>query len=87
MIVSARGRNSDDAVFEDLERCGRWPAVYGRSRGTSNDIGRGSSGEKSCGGLFGGRVAGLSGIWKYLVVRGSSIVETDAMDLVRVGGW
>ncbi len=39
------------------------------------------------GGLEGGSVAGLRGMWKYLGCFGRSIVEIDVRDLVLVGAW
>ena len=39
------------------------------------------------GGLEGGIVAGLRGMWKYFGCFGRSIVEIDASDFVLVGAW
>ena len=90
-FCSERGKNSDDAVFEDLDTLGLYPkpALFGRTRwwlGTSSDIGLENWGDIGCGGLFGGSETGLIGIWKYLVVFGKSIVDTEATDFVCVGG-
>lgn len=51
-----------------------------------NDTGLVFSGDKGTGGLLGGIVIGLSGIWKYLVVLGRSMVAIEAIDFVWVGG-
>lgn len=89
------GRNSDEAVLEDRDNCGRWDfsacdfrdsRVESRSQvGCVKDIGRVLSGDNGAGGLLGGIVIGLSGIWKYLVVFGRSIVAMEATDFVCVG--
>lgn len=81
-------------MFEDLESCGRWvftcdsrgPCGEPYSRvGWSKDIGLALKGE-SRGGLEGGSVVGLIGMWKYFVVLGKSMVAIGARDLVCVGG-
>lgn len=95
---SVMDKNSEEAVLEDrdnrgrcdLRGCGsRDSCEDSRSRVESsyvNDIGLLLSGDNSAGGLLGGTVIGLSGIWKYFVVRGRSMVAIGATDFVCVGG-
>jgi hypothetical protein len=83
---SERGRNSEEAVLEERESWGRWPFHVGGLREMSNETGRPGSGDSSGGGLLGGSVVGLIGMWKYLVVLGKSTVDTEVNDLVWVGG-
>ena len=96
MGCSDMGRNSDEAVLDDLDKRGRWVRTNddrgacdeSLSRlGWSKDIGRVVRGDMGGGGLEGGIVIGLRGIWKYFVVLGRSTVVKGATALVWVGGW
>jgi hypothetical protein len=49
-------------------------------------MGRITIGDKGGGGLAGGTVAGLNGMWKYLVVLGKSTVAIGAIHFMCVGG-
>ena len=59
LMLSESGRNSEEAVFEDRESCGRWPLV---GRGKSIETARGKVGDIGCGGLFAGKLTGLIGM-------------------------
>lgn len=90
------GKNSEEAVLDDRDSWGRCDlkacdfrdsCTKSRSpTGSVNDTGLVFSGDKGTGGLLGGIVIGLSGIWKYLVVLGRSMVAIEAIDFVWVGG-
>ncbi len=60
--------------------------LFSSCLGWSKDIGRFTKGVTGGGGLEGGKVTGLKGMWKYLVVFGRSIVGIGAILFVCVGG-
>lgn len=58
LTLSERGRNSDEAVLDDLDNCGRCPL----SRGTSIDAAFGKVGDTGGGGLLTSKLTGLMGM-------------------------
>jgi hypothetical protein len=83
--IGRNGRKSEEPVVEGLG-CGRLtssPEVLGLSVIGDLKSPLNVAAEWRCtgdngGGLLGGRLAGLNGMWKYGVLRGKSMVDTVA---------